>query len=441
VTDVRLTAWALLALGEASRAGINVDDAAVGRAAILVAGRLNRTSDVANPSDPNERARYLYVLAVAGRGEQHLSVMNSLFEQYRAQLVPLGIAYLLMAMQEAGADELYPSQLLNDLVTTVEPSANGNHWEDSEEEGRYRRTPARATALVLTALSRVQPDHPLIEETVRWLTVSRSANGWEDRTERAQAVLALAEFAVSTGELAVNVGYGVRVGGNGVLEGAFERGNPAAIDAKSIPLTDIALGEVTLVEFVRKAAAAGRLYYKLDLRYVTPAKDVEAQNRGFAVAHEYSLIDDASTLVDGVDVGDVVRVKVTVINTQQRNYVLVRDHLPAGLEPIDPDLDTTDPALVAQLEAERDQLSDDGGFVPSYCAPWYDWHYSPWKQVDIRDDRIELRTDVLDAGTWEYVYYARATAPGTFFVAPAHAEEGLFPEVFGRSDSGTFVVQ
>jgi len=38
------------------------------------------------------------------------------------------------------------------------------------------------------------------------------------------------------------------------------------------------------------------------------------------------------------------------------------------------------------------------------------------------------------------VYYARATTPGDFFVAPAHAEETYFPEVFGRSDSSRFVV-
>ena len=37
--------------------------------------------------------------------------------------------------------------------------------------------------------------------------------------------------------------------------------------------------------------------------------------------------------------------------------------------------------------------------------------------------------------------YARATTPGDFFVAPAHAEETYFPEVFGRSDSGRFTVQ
>ena len=40
----------------------------------------------------------------------------------------------------------------------------------------------------------------------------------------------------------------------------------------------------------------------------------------------------------------------------------------------------------------------------------------------------------------EYVYFARATTPGDFFVAPAHAQEAYFPEVFGRSDSSRFTI-
>ncbi len=64
----------------------------------------------------------------------------------------------------------------------------------------------------------------------------------------------------------------------------------------------------------------------------------------------------------------------------------------------------------------------------------------PWQQVDVRDDRAVLQADRLPKGVYEYVYYARATTPGSFFVAPAHAEETYFPEVFGRSDSSRFIV-
>ena len=60
--------------------------------------------------------------------------------------------------------------------------------------------------------------------------------------------------------------------------------------------------------------------------------------------------------------------------------------------------------------------------------------------MDIRDDRVTLHAARLPEGMHEYVYYARATTPGDFFVAPAHAEETYFPEVFGRGDSSRFTV-
>jgi len=134
-----------------------------------------------------------------------------------------------------------------------------------------------------------------------------------------------------------------------------------------------------------------------------------------------------------------VRVTVTaIVVNADHNYVAVEDLLPAGLEPVDARLKNVDPALKAKLQAERVAASQRkaGG----YQAPWFRWYYTPWQQVELRDDRAVLYADHLPKGVYEYVYYARATTPGDFFTAPAHAEETYFPEVFGRSDSGRFTV-
>ena len=180
------------------------------------------------------------------------------------------------------------------------------------------------------------------------------------------------------------------------------------------------------------------MYYGLNLRYVTPAQGIEALNRGFAVSHRYSLLDDPGTPITSASIGDVVRVTVTVLAPADRLFARVEDFLPAGLEPIDPQLNIVSPRLREQLEADRVEALL--GDAPAYYAPWYRWYYNPWDQVDLRDDRIVLRASRLPRGVHEYVYYARATTPGDFFVAPAHAEEAFFPEVFGRSDSGRFSV-
>jgi uncharacterized protein YfaS (alpha-2-macroglobulin family) len=51
-----------------------------------------------------------------------------------------------------------------------------------------------------------------------------------------------------------------------------------------------------------------------------------------------------------------------------------------------------------------------------------------------------LFSDVLPPGVHETTFVARATTPGTFVSKPAQAEEMYAPEVFGRSDGGTFRV-
>ncbi len=46
----------------------------------------------------------------------------------------------------------------------------------------------------------------------------------------------------------------------------------------------------------------------------------------------------------------------------------------------------------------------------------------------------------MPKGVYEYTYFAQATTPGEFRIAPATAFEQYFPEVWGRSDGGTFIV-
>jgi uncharacterized protein YfaS (alpha-2-macroglobulin family) len=47
----------------------------------------------------------------------------------------------------------------------------------------------------------------------------------------------------------------------------------------------------------------------------------------------------------------------------------------------------------------------------------------------------------LAEGSYQFSYTARATTPGTFFAAPAKAEEMYSPETFGRSAGQTIVIE
>ncbi len=438
-SDPNVTGWVLIALGEAQRDGLSVDGGVVASARGYISGQVNRVADVAHPADPSQKAFLLYALASAGSPDFSATLVRSLFDQYRSKLTSWGRAYAILALSEnkATKDDPVVQQLLNDLAAATLPTANGNHWEDPRVEGMFITNTA-ATALVLEALVRVAPDHPLVNQTVRWLVVARGEGHWSTTVERGEAILALSDFAAKTGELAGDFGYQVQIDGRDILNGHFAPSSTVTTAAKQVPLTDFQAGHTTILSFLRDFAKPGRLYYALNLRYLTPAKDVEAVSRGFGVSHQYTLLDDPSKPVTSAKLGDTVRVTVTVIAPTDHNYAVIDDLLPAGLEPVDTSLKTVDPKLLAQLQADRAAAA--GQKQGDYYAPWLRWYYSPWQHVDTRDDRVSLSAYTLPKGVYQYVYYARATTPGDFFVAPAHAEETYFPEVFGRSDSGRFTV-
>jgi uncharacterized protein YfaS (alpha-2-macroglobulin family) len=438
-SDPQVTAWALQALGAWEEAGNPVDRAITSNASSYIHSYIQQFRDVANPTDASFKAYLLYSLAAAGRDDLALSTMRAVLEQDRANLKNWARAYLLLGFEKAGLTKKDPEMqaLLNDLAANVIPSANGNHWEDARVN-TYAQSGPRTTALVLNAMSRVDPEHPLIEETARWLVVALNTDVCRTELEKTQAIVALSSFVQSTGERGASFPYNVRLNDAPVMGGVLESTGGIDQESKKLSITELTRGKTSLLSLGRDFTSKGRMYYALNLRYVTPAQSVEALNRGFAVSHQYSLLDAPDATISSAHVGDVVRVELTVMLPADRNYVVVEDLLPAGLEPIDPNLKIVDPALKAQLENDRRAANRPEGL--DYVAPWHRWYYDPWQQADMLDDRVRLTTDALAKGVYEFVYYARATTPGDFYVAPAHAEESYFPEVFGRSDSGRFEV-
>ncbi|HEY7467298.1 MAG TPA: hypothetical protein VIB47_11470, partial [Dehalococcoidia bacterium] len=433
-SDPQVTGWVLQALGAWRDAGHDIDAGNLDRAVEYINAFVQRFRDVEDPADPNLKAYLLYSLATAGREATAVSTMRAILEQDRRNLANWARAYLLLGFAEAGLDkdDAEVQALLNDLAANVQPSANGNHWEDPRI-GSLTQTGPRTTALVLEALAAVDGKHPLIEETARWLVIALNTDVCRTTLERAQAIVSLSSFVVLTGERGANFGYAVRLDDKELLGGQLRSTGNVELESTELPIDALTAGRPSTLELARDYKRQGRMYYTLNLRYVTPAAEIEALNRGFAISRQYSLLDDASTPVTSAHIGDVVRVHLTVMLPTDRNYVVVEDFLPAGLEPIDPKLNIVEPALKSQLRQELAAANRPEDL--QYYAPWFRWYYNPWQQSDLLDDRVRLSAEGLAKGVYEFIYYARATTPGDFFAAPSHVEESYFPEVFGRSDS------
>jgi hypothetical protein len=123
-----------------------------------------------------------------------------------------------------------------------------------------------------------------------------------------------------------------------------------------------------------------------------------------------------------------VRGRITILAPAERNFVVVDAPLPAGLEAINFNLETSDQGLLSEIE------NSDNHFY------WWNnlWYFN---HREVRDDRLLLFADYLPDGKYEYQFLARAITKGEFQVAPVNAAEMYQPETFGRSRGEIFRVK
>ena len=179
----------------------------------------------------------------------------------------------------------------------------------------------------------------------------------------------------------------------------------------------------------------GQLYYTAHLRYYLPADHVQALDRGILVARQYSPVDESREYVNAAQVGDVIRVKLTIVAPTDLHYVVVEDPLPAGFEGVDLGLKTT------SIIGERPELRNVTAEEESDWFRRYGWGWWWFSHSEMRDEKVALFAQYLPRGTYEYTYLMRASVPGEFLVMPSTAYEMYYPEVFGRSDGGKFTVE
>jgi len=291
-------------------------------------------------------------------------------------------------------------------------------------------TNTRSTAVVLEALLRAEPQNPLIPNVVRWLMVARKEGHWETTQETAWSVMALTDFMVATGELQADYDYQVTLNGKSLGQDTVTAQNIDETRKLVVVIKDLLRDESNRIVLERLAPRAqqtgkGQLYYSLYLRYYLPVEDVVALNRGIVVSRQYGLLDNPERPIDTAQVGDVIRVKLTIIAPNDLHYLVVEDPLPAGCEALDTSLKTTSAAY------QGPELTW------AEARPPYWWYFA---QSELRDEKVVLFATYLGKGTYEYTYLIRASVPGRFLTMPTQAYEMYFPEVFGRSDGGVFTV-
>ncbi|MEL6760393.1 MAG: hypothetical protein AAFP04_08295, partial [Myxococcota bacterium] len=166
---------------------------------------------------------------------------------------------------------------------------------------------------------------------------------------------------------------------------------------------------------------AGPLYFGGFFSYAYPADArLPARASGFKLRRRY--LDRSGNPMGGeVRVGDYVMVELKLEVDENGSMVVIDDPLPAGLEPVDTTLETsnTEMARVMESAAGRDRS-------------WWQSRYR-----ELRDDRVEWHFRRVWKTSPEYPitlrYLSRATTAGSYYAPGTRAERMYQPHIRGRA--------
>lgn len=293
--------------------------------------------------------------------------------------------------------------ILESLRQSASSSPDKGMWFDNLKSVHSGDNALQATARVLEAYAMIEPSNPAIDQLRQWMVVSKQTQNWGDSRNSAEAIHAILSsgsvWTESSSAPSVTLG-GKEIDMTGVasVTGSF------VIDLD----TKAASGKILKVS----RSASGPAWGGVLSQYVAPILDVKAASvPQLSIAKDVYAVSAGSTgmtaSADGLEVGDRVRVTLTITCDRDIEYVAVTDPRAACLEPVD-------------------QLS---GYAQSDGV----WFYR-----EVRDQSTNLFIPFLAKGTHVISYDCSADRAGGYSLGVAGAQSQYAPEVTAHS-AGTFI--
>jgi hypothetical protein len=175
--------------------------------------------------------------------------------------------------------------------------------------------------------------------------------------------------------------------------------------------------------------AATPVTVRVDTRYLPAADggDVAASAAGFVVSRTMEIVRDAGpgdkiAIEKGTRIkvarGTVLEEQVQIVVPEDRTYVVIEVPLAAGVEALNPRLQTSGPEATPRKATTR---------APTFA----DW----------RDDVVVYYYERLPKGTYDLAFRTRATVVGDFVMPSARAERLYDATVVGWSAGARVVVE
>lgn len=338
------------------------------------------------------------------------------------------LPYLAILLEKGNYDNQLKKKVFDVLDSRIKIDGRGAFLGiDKLLNWQYFETPIKNTALYLKAQVARKSENKIIEKVLRWILNNRKKDGSWGSTQNTLSVIdALTDYLEWKGETRSN--FTLEILTNERSEGNFTFNSETIFEQfkKEIPIQNLKFNETNLITFkkINHNREINAYYYDLVLKYYLPADQIPPKDEGFTIQREFYRLDDKKNEnpIRKAKVGEVLRAHIQITVPEPRNFVMIEDFIPAGMEIVNLDLSTEQKSLRLQ---EKELTSRE--LIPDF--------------KEIHDDRLFLYVEYLGPGVYEFEYFVRPLIKGKFIHLPAHISEMYFPENFGRTDGRYFEIE
>lgn len=321
--------------------------------------------------------------------------------------------YIALALQNIG-DTIKAKAVLAKIMGEM----TDNHWDvpDNFDYHGALKDKYSATGVNLLALVKINFNEKNASGIAQWLMNNRAGYEglWGSTRQSSQILYALIEYLKKTSELKPNYVYDIYLNGN-LLKSAKINNSRYSLKL-DIPTEKIEMNNSLEI----RQAGKGSIYWLVAMNNYVSGENISGEDSNLKITRKYFDINDNE--ISKIRKGDLVKVRLSVVNKEQLNYVAIEDFLPASFAVQNPRLENS--------VQENDQ------------SRYYDYPYGSerYDSMDIRDQKITIFRRSLWPDTYNFEYLAIASYDGVF-KAPAPRVDLMYsPEKFSFGSASVITV-
>src|SRR5690606_8069621 len=386
--------------------------------------------------------RAVALAALAQRGRLGVADLER-YRDHADRMSLFGKAHFLAAALAVDGAEPIAEALVDSLLAAADRTSGSIAFNERLDASyaRILSTPVRSNCAILAAFSAAGPLgerlglDELAAGLARFVSRARGARDqWRNAQENVFCTAALAAYAEAHEAQPLDAAVTAAIDEEPLGRARFSSpADPAAEISRPLRAED--LGAQRELRLTREGS--GRVYYTARIEHAPAGAAAASIDAGVDLRKEVRVQRDGEwVLLESplrVTRGELVRVDLFVSLPAARNFLVVEDPVPGGLEPVSRDLATAS-AVDADAAAPPPGV-DSSGFV-GYRASRWSFHHQ-----ELRHDVVRFYSDHLRPGNYRLSYTAQAVAAGEFAGLPPRAHELYDPAVHGTGEAFELIVE